>query len=301
MLGSAEESLPAPGATSPSASNSELADTFAERGKTLAENGKLNEAITNLSRAILLNPDDYTSLINLGHALFLKAHYGEAIAMLSRAISLTTNQPIAYNIRGRAFSERNEIANALADFNSALRLSPTNALFYNNRGVAYLKKGSLKQAIHDFTEGLRFDPNNGKLLTNRGKSLIRAREFAAASVDLHKAILRGPRDAEANNALAWMLATSPDPGIRNGKSAREYATKACELTNWKNRYCLGTLAASCAEDGDFTNAIRYQEEAIDAGGANPEEIRKERDRLLLFEQNRPYHDSGDLNNKEFPP
>ena len=62
-----------------------------------------------------------------------------------------------------------------------------------------------------------------------------------------------------------MRATCPEEKHRNGQQAVEYATKACELTAWKNAPYLGTLAAAYAEAGDFAKAVQFldKSDAID--------------------------------------
>lgn len=46
-------------------------------------------------------------------------------------------------------------------------------------------------------------------------------------------------------------------------TAIEDATKACELTEWKDRYAISALAACYAEDGDFTKAVEWQTKAVE--------------------------------------
>ena len=53
------------------------------------------------------------------------------------------------------------------------------------------------------------------------------------------------------NNLAWLLATSPEEGIRDGKRAIELAEKACEETEWQDAHIISTLAAGYAETGNF--------------------------------------------------
>ena len=67
------------------------------------------------------------------------------------------------------------------------------------------------------------------------------------------------------NNLAWVLATSPDDELRDGKRAIELAKPACEVTEYKQAHILSTLAASYAESGDFDTAVEWSKKAVDVG------------------------------------
>jgi len=72
------------------------------------------------------------------------------------------------------------------------------------------------------------------------------------------------------NNLAWILATYPDPQVRNGSEAVTLAEKACNLTEYKEPVLVGTLAAAYAEVGRFAEAITAAEKAralAEAAGA----------------------------------
>ncbi len=56
------------------------------------------------------------------------------------------------------------------------------------------------------------------------------------------------------NNLAWILATASKTELCNGEEAVRLATKAVELTDWRQPLCIGTLAAAYAQAGRFPQA-----------------------------------------------
>ena len=59
------------------------------------------------------------------------------------------------------------------------------------------------------------------------------REYKLELVDYAESIERDPSDARGHQVLAWLLATCPDPTIRDGRRAVSEATLARELQEWE--------------------------------------------------------------------
>jgi tetratricopeptide (TPR) repeat protein len=90
---------------------------------------------------------------------------------------------------------------------------------------------------------------------------------------IEEELKKHPEDAEILNRLAHIYACCLIDTCRNGERALELASKACELTNYKNDYFVSVLAAAYAECGNFKQAIEYQQkgkqlfhESLDGSG-----------------------------------
>ena len=144
---------------------------------------------------------------------------------------------------------------AIADLDQAIKLDPKLSVAYYARGGAWWRKKVRDKAIADYAEVIRLDPRN----------------------------------SDAYNSLAWHWATCADGKFRDGKKAVESATKACEITEWKNAYCVGTLAAAHAEVGDFDAAVKFQIKANAMYSAADD--RKAGDaRLALYQEKKPHRE-----------
>jgi serine/threonine protein kinase/tetratricopeptide (TPR) repeat protein len=99
------------------------------------------------------------------------------------------------------------------------------------------------------------------------------------------------------NTIACQQATSSTAELRNGAKAIEYATRACELTDWKNANYIDTLAAAYAEAGDFNSAVKWQKESISLlTKEEPAEWQAAfEERLKLYQSGKPYRGSPSEN------
>jgi Flp pilus assembly protein TadD len=80
-----------------------------------------------------------------------------------------------------------------------------------------------------------------------------------------------------------LIATHPEIKNRDVNEAVRLASRACELSNYKNPIFLGALAAAYASAGRFTEAVDTAQKAIKlAEAANQPDIKKVIEHHLSF-------------------
>ena len=77
--------------------------------------------------------------------------------------------------------------------------------------------------------------------------------------------------------------------MRNGKKAVESATRAGELSSWKDGNVVDTIAAAYAEAGDFDSAVKWQTQA-NALFSEPDDKKNGESRLELYRNKKPYRE-----------
>jgi tetratricopeptide (TPR) repeat protein len=132
----------------------------------------------------------------------------------------------------------------------------------------------------------------GRAYYNLAENKMIDGKFAGAIGDYEAAVRVDPGYALSFNNLAWLRATCVVAEFRDGAKSVEQATKACELTNWKNAHYIGTLAAAYAEADDFDSAVKWQKKATDLLTEKQEYLRADfEERLRLYQSRKPYRES----------
>jgi tetratricopeptide (TPR) repeat protein len=95
----------------------------------------------------------------------------------------------------------------------------------------------------------------------------------------------------ALNDLAWLRATAPDPGLRNGPEAVRLAERACQLTQNNDADAITTLALAYAEAGRFDDAVVTARKARAVALAQGQtEVAARNEQLLeLYKSGRAFH------------
>jgi tetratricopeptide (TPR) repeat protein len=185
-------------------------------------------------------------------------------------------------------NQRDGAAERARWFQAAVSARPRSAVAHTSLGSALDDLGDREGAIDEYRQAIRLNPAYANAHYNLGNARRLLRDVGGAVSAYEDAVRHDPKFSLAHNNLAWILAAGPD-GVRDGQRAVEHATRACELTQWKEPHYINALAAAWAEAGDFDKAIAYQKRALlspqlglDWAGA--------RLLLMLYERKQPYRD-----------
>ena len=125
---------------------------------------------------------------------------------------------------------------------------------YDREGIAYYERHKASFSGH---------PQYQRMLVFLGDAVNRLGDGKGALLAYGEAIGRSAgRDSAALRGAAWVLATDPNPSLRDGLRAVAYAEASKKLTGGKDAAVLDALAAAYAESGDFPAAISNVEAAL---------------------------------------
>jgi len=111
-----------------------------------------------------------------------------SISDFTKAIELNTNNFEAYYNRGLSKDKLQNYSGAISDYSTAIKLNPNFEDAYYNRGNVKAKKlNDFKGAIADYDKVIGLNPNDREAFGNRGLSKIKLGQKEAGCSDLNKA------------------------------------------------------------------------------------------------------------------
>jgi protein O-mannosyl-transferase len=205
---------------------------------------------------------------NLGFLYLRRGELDKAISHFETALKIRSgNSQTHYNL-GTALVHMN-LANALVrkgrpeeaivHYEEAIKLRPDYGDSYYNFGSVLFQQGRIEDAIAQWQKALAIQPNDAAAHTSLGNAFLQKGWPEKALIQYQKAVEIDPREANACNNMAWVLATSSDPSIRNGTRAVSLATQAVKISEGRDPIFFRTLAASYGECGKFADAIAAAE------------------------------------------
>jgi tetratricopeptide (TPR) repeat protein len=289
------------------------AGLYLERGNAFLTNGQYEAAIASFESAIRISPwlsaaywgRDFAwekrayQLLNNGIKAASERKYDEALGFYTEGLEShpgVRNRTVLLCNRATTLGRLKRREESGRDYDEAIRLDPNFVEAYFNRGINHRVRGQTDEAIRDFTEALRLNPKFAPAYVNRGAIYARQKKLAEARADWLNAVenidtVEAELRPQVLNNIAWQLATSPTAICRDGKTAVRAAAQACELTNWKRRDYVDTLAAAHAESGDFAGAIGRETQALQLAEPSSEEYGGMKKRLQLYQHRNAYRET----------
>jgi tetratricopeptide (TPR) repeat protein len=303
-----------------------FSDPHYNLGNLLAREGKLDEAAAEYRQALRLKPDSPDAHNNLGAVLLRLNRLQDALAEYKAALRLQPDYPEAqfgmagvllqlghldlaqihyqevlrlkpdftgaHSKLGLVLARQGSLHEAIPEFQTAIQQEPQNPENYFNLAAAYAALNRLDDAMKSFGEVVRLKPGDAPARLRMAAIFLKQGNTNSAIQTCRDALRMKPDSAEAMRALAWLLATAVQPGLRDGAEAVRLAEKAGELTGQTEPAYLGTLDAAYAEAGRFDEAIKTAEKVRQLALAGRQQSLADAaaKRLELYRAHQAYHE-----------
>jgi Flp pilus assembly protein TadD len=210
-------------------------------GTSLADAGKFERAYAELREALLLRPDYFAAIydlgvlldrrgdtdagiawlrearrlrpnnamvhVSLGGALVHRGKLDEAVALYREALLLHPDFPNLHFNLGVALLHQRKLDEAISELSRAVELRPWYAEAFGALGAAFVLRGRLEEAVIQYREALRLDPGDSASRINLGLTLARQGHSGEALTQLREGIQRDRQNPEAHHILGALLIT----------------------------------------------------------------------------------------------
>jgi carboxyl-terminal processing protease len=257
------------------------------RGRAYLGKDDSEHAVADFTEALELQSKSKDALWYRHGANFNLGEYEKALADLNVLLEMSPDDVADRRARARTYSRLKNFGAAMIDVERARSLDPKNVEIIALRADILAAAKSYPEAIDDYSTAIRMKDKTADYYYQRGWLYGKTGRYQEAIDDTRDAI-RLKKDGDMYiNDLAWIFATCPEAKFHDGPKAVELATRACELTAWKEPGELDTLAAAYARTGDFENAVRWQSKAVELEkeSQSKQELRA---RLTQYQGREPY-------------
>jgi protein O-mannosyl-transferase len=238
------------------------ADALSNLASAHLQLGNIDEALHHYQQVLQQRPAHAPDHFNLGTALLHAGAIPAAVDSFRQALTLRPDYVAAHGNAAFALLQLGESEEAIAHLQVAAAFAPGDLEVRNNLGWVLLQTGRPTEAIEQFQMVLTAAPHATLVRHNLALAHLHRHEPSAAVLEYRRLIEEQPDDPRLLSALAWILATWPDAGVRDPVTALALANRAHLLTDGTDPLSLQALAAAYAEAGRFAEAVDAVETAL---------------------------------------
>jgi tetratricopeptide (TPR) repeat protein len=207
-------------------------------------------------------PDDAEALMLLAAVCRAEGRPGDGLAPLRRASELAPDHPVVFRLLADVLMEQRQDVEAVAAYRQGLRVTPWDAAVHANLGLLLARTGRTEETLAQYRLAIDLAPDLPEWLAD----------------------------------LAWILATQEEPGLRAPDEALRLATRACQLTQYRDAYALRSLASAHAAAGRYADA---RDLTAQAAARQPGLSAASKEQIDCYEAGKPYYARGPLRERPY--
>ncbi len=191
-----------PTAAKPRSAKQDEAQRHFRLARIQFEQGKTQDSIESIRKALKLDPDFAEAHYYLGFIHYQQSEYKPATREFKKAIRLDPYYTDAHNHLGLVYREMKEYGEALREFRAALndKAYKSQEKIHFNIGHLYLERNMYPEAIASFQKAVQLSPEYLRGILGLGTAYVRAGQQGLAEKELRKVVALGPDSPEAAEA-----------------------------------------------------------------------------------------------------
>jgi predicted Zn finger-like uncharacterized protein len=240
-----------------------LKDGRLQRGTVLWRLGQLDEAVTELTKAMDEEPRSVTIPITLGAVFYEKGDMGNAEKNLALALTREPSNHEALYYLAMVKTKRSEYTGAVEQMKLAVEKAPNRADYHYALGDIYRKDERYTEAIEEWKKTIELDPKNADAYEALGRVYLDTGKIDDSIKALEAALTVDPKRKRVLGAIgdAFFSAGRWDEAIKRYEKALK---EAPELT-----YVYYKLGRCWSEREQHSKAIDWYKKAVAAEPGNP--------------------------------
>lgn len=234
--------------------NDNLPEVHLALGSIYTASGKNAQAVSEIQRALQLEPNSDDGYVRLGRAYLVTGQSEAAIAALKKAVDLNPYYWYNHDQLGKAYYAMGRDNDALKEFKRVVDLDPTRASAHNAIGIIYARHSPWQKCIPEFQRAIQLKPS-ADIYTNLATAYFNAGHYAESVPLFEKAVQLNPTEVVTVGNLADSYRQAKQLGKARATYDRAIALAYKQLeVNPKDSATLGFLALFYAKTGAAAKA-----------------------------------------------
>jgi tetratricopeptide (TPR) repeat protein len=179
-----------------------------------------NEAVTEIEKIALIQPNDLPVHYALGRGYVTLSKHREAIRAFSRVLELDPKFKNALVSRATSYYYTGLLDDAISDISVVILMHPKDAKAYDLRASFYGSRLDLAKALPDLTKAIELDPSFAMPLVSRANIYALQDKYDLALTDINRAILLDPSYDTAFKARAAIYCNLGKKELANADERR---------------------------------------------------------------------------------
>ena len=270
----------------------EVPQAYELRARIHVLNNEMKQALADVNESIHLQPGSVSSLLLRARLLQSQEKLDDALKDVETAIKIRPGLTSALFLKSTIHEGQREFGKAADSMQEIVKQDPENEQARLMLGMYYSMASKVKEALDQFDQILEKNDKNTAAFYWRADTRLNVGDHQGARQDYENVLERSPQHEATLNNLAWLLATSPENDLRDGKRAVKLALQAGELSKYKKPHILSTLAAAYAESGDYAAAVEWSTKAVKMGREDLQgQLEAE---LKSYQEKKPWREKKEL-------